>query len=295
LRERYGERVFKVSLRGGFTCPNRDGTLARGGCAFCSGTALEPVGYDPDHGIAEQLRTGMSYIEQRHGARRFVAYFHDYSATYADADRLRALYQPALEAPEVVALAVSTRPDCLPPEVVAVLRECAEHKDVWIELGLQLADDRVLASLNRGHDVAAFCAAVEVCHKHALPVCAHIILGLADASPEQELRTAALLNELGVWGVKLHAFHVLKNTKMEQRFQAGELRLLSLPEYVERVVDVVERLDPEVVIHRLTAEAPPRLTVAPSWTTNKMACYDAVLDGFVRRQTWQGRRYKDPR
>ncbi len=291
LRDRYGERVYKVSLRGGFTCPNRDGRVGIGGCTYCSGSALEPIGYAAGQTIEQQLEAGIDYIARRHRSRRFIAYFHDYSATYASIARLTACYRPAIEHPEVVALAVSTRPDCLSSEILELLGRLATLKQVWVELGLQLADDTALAALNRGHTVADFCAAVDACHTAGLPVCAHVILGLPGASRDQEHRTAALLAELGLWGVKLHAFHVISGTAMAARFQAGELSLLTRDQYVERLIDVVECLPAETVIHRLTGEAPPRFTIAPEWTINKLAVLDAVNAGFARRNTWQGRQY----
>jgi radical SAM protein (TIGR01212 family) len=294
LVERYGEKVYKVSLRGGFTCPNRDGTLSSNGCTFCSGIALEPVGYSPEQSLAEQLTSGMAYIRKRHGARRFIAYYHDYSATYAPVDRLAALYRPALVVPEVVALAVSTRPDCLPRQALDLLQEISSAKDLWIEIGLQLADDQMLQALNRGHTVDDFVKAVAACHDRQLPVCAHVILGLPGASVEDELATARLIADLGIWGVKLHAFHVIKGTEMAGRLAAGEVALLSREQHVDRVIGFIEQLPPETVIHRVTGEAPPRLTVAPDWTTNKLAVLDAVIAGFTLGQTWQGRLF-DPK
>jgi radical SAM protein (TIGR01212 family) len=290
LRERYGERVFKVSLHCGFSCPNRDGTVATGGCTYCSRLALEPVGFEPVQSVTQQLEAGMAYIRKRHGAERFIAYYQDSSATYADPKRLAILYQPGLEIPEVVALAVSTRPDCLPPDVLDLLQSLGRRKDLWVEIGLQIADDQTLRSLNRGHTVSSFEAAVQACHQRGLDVCAHVILGLPDASPAMELQTASLLAELGIWGVKIHAFHVIRGTEMGERFAARPIPLLSLEQYTSRVVDFVERLPPELVIHRVTGEAPPRLTIAPKWTTNKLAVFDAVLAAFKNRGTWQGRK-----
>ena len=289
LYERHGERVFKVSVHGDFNCPNRDGTTGWDGCAFCSKEAVDPLGYEPGRSVSDQLRAGMSYVHQRHGTRRFIAYYQDYSATYAPVERLAALYEPALRTEEVVGLAVSTRPDCLPAPVLALLGAVSSCKDLWVELGLQIAHDGLLASINRGHTVADFARAVAVCHAHGLPVCAHVIIGLPGASRRIERQTADLLAELGIWGVKLHAFHVLRGTVMAERHAAGELRLLEREEHADRVVEFLERMPPEVVVHRVTAESPRRCTVAPTWTVNKMRAYDAVLDAFSRGETWQGR------
>jgi radical SAM protein (TIGR01212 family) len=289
LIERFGERVYKVSLHGGFSCPNRDGSVGWGGCSFCSAPAWEPAGFDMSQTIATQLEEGMAYVAKRHRARRFIAYFQDYSATYRPAAQLARVYQPALDRPEVVGLALSTRPDCLGPDVLALLEDTGRQKPLWVELGLQIADDRALTALNRGHSVADFVAAVDDCHSRDIPVCAHVIVGLPGVSQECELDTARLLADLSVWGVKLHAFHVLRDTAMAGKYRRGGLRLLTLGEHVARVVAFLEQLPPTTVVHRVTAEAPRQLTLAPCWIANKMAAYDAVLAGFHERQTWQGR------
>lgn len=295
LRERHGQRVYKISLRGGFTCPNRDGRRGSGGCAFCAGEALEPVGYAVEQSLQEQLSRGIEYIRARHGAERFIAYFQDYTATYAPAERLEAVYRPALERDEVVGLAIGTRPDCLDDEVLALLTRLGEKKDLWIELGLQLADDALLQQMGRGHDLATFTRSVEMLHARGLAVCTHVIIGYPGASAEIEQRTARLLRELGVWGVKLHAFHVLQGTALAQALAAGALSLLTLEQHVVRVARFLEQLPAKTVVHRVTAEAPRRLTLAPTWTINKMQAFDAVLDGLVALDSWQGKALGAPR
>ncbi|MFH1130159.1 MAG: TIGR01212 family radical SAM protein [Pseudomonadota bacterium] len=292
LLERYGERVFKVSLRGGFTCPNRDGTVGTEGCTFCAGHTLEPVGYRKEMTIAEQLAHGIAYIRKRHKANRFIAYFQDYSATYAPVEKLAEIYAPVFEEPSIVAISVATRPDCLPPRVLDLLAEVANRIDLWVELGLQIANDDLLHSINRGHTVADFTCAVTECRKRKIPVCAQVILGLPGATIQDERNTARLLSQTGVWGVKAHAFHVLRNTKTQADYEAGRLRLLSQDEYAARVVDFVEHLPPDLVIHRLTGEAPRRFTVAPTWTINKMATFNTVVAALENRQTWQGRLFE---
>lgn len=289
LKARHGERVHKISLRGGFTCPNRDGTLGRGGCAFCAGDALEPVGYQAGRSVSEQLEQGMAYIRARHGSDKFIAYFQDYTATYGSPDRLAATWKPVLDFPEIVGLAVGTRPDCVGEPVLDLLARFARRMDLWVELGLQIANDDLLDRINRGHHVAAFTDAAARCAGRRLPVCAHVIIGLPGATPADERRTADLLAALGVWGVKLHAFHVIRGTPMARRHAAGQAPVLTQQAHVERVVDFLERLPPETVIHRVTGEAPRRLTVAPAWTVNKLRVYDAVVARLAARDTWQGR------
>lgn len=294
LQERYGERVHKISLRGGFTCPNRDGTLSRAGCTFCAGEALEPVGFHSEQTIAEQLAEGMAYIRARHAAKKFIAYFQDYSATYGPPDRLEATYAPVFDFPEIVGLAVGTRPDCLEEPVLDLLERLRVRLDLWVELGLQIANDALLDQLNRGHHVGEFTAAVTRCYSRGLPVCAHVIIGLPGATPEDERNTASLLGELGIWGVKLHAFHVIRDTPMARLHARGQAPVLEQAVYVDRVADFLERLPADTVIHRVTGEAPRRLTVAPAWTVNKLRVYDAVVARLAERDTWQGRLTGDP-
>jgi len=291
LQQRYGQRVYKVCINSGLGCPNRDGTAGIGGCSFCSASALEPVGFHPALTTKQQLEDGIAYVRQRHGAQRFIAYYQDDSSTYAEVSRLAALYQPALALNEVVALAVSTRPDCLAEPVIDLLQQVKCSKDLWVELGLQIADDRLLEQNNRGHTVGDFERAVARCHARGFDVCAHVIIGLPGATAESERRTAQLLADLNLWGVKLHAFHLLRNTQLAARHARQPLSLLSRDAYITRAVDFLERLPPQLVVHRVTGSAPRRLTIAPEWTINNMAVFDAVLAEFERRGTQQGCRW----
>jgi radical SAM protein (TIGR01212 family) len=291
LQKQYGERVYKVSIRAGFTCPNRDGKLARGGCSFCAGAALEPTGFERGQTIEQQLENGLSYLDRRHGAHKVIAYYQDYSATYADAQTLRSLYAAPLEHPRVVGMAVGTRPDCLAKETLDVLDEVAARKDLWVELGLQIADDALLDQMGRAHRVADFVNAVELLHRAGIRVCVHVMIGFPGSRPALEQKTADLLSKLSIWGVKLHAFHVLRGTRLAKQHAQTPLPLLTRDQHAERVVDFIERLPPETVVHRITGEAPRKLTIAPEWTINKMACFDQVLATFARRQTHQGRKH----
>lgn len=291
LKRRYGEKVYKVSLHAGFTCPNRDGAKARGGCTFCSIEALEPFGYQRRQTIGEQLGAGMEYIRERHGAHKFIAYYQDYTTTYGTAEALREIYRPPLEEESVVGLALATRPDCLGADVLDLLDEMHARKDLWIELGLQIADDSILDAVNRAHTVDDFVRATRALQSRGIPVCAHVIIGLPGATRDTEIRTARLLADLGVWGVKLHALHVMKNTPLADQYAAGDFEVMTLDEHVERVVDFIEHLPETTLIHRVTGEAPRRLTIAPDWTVNKLAVYNAVVNGFRDRDTRQGARH----
>ena len=296
LRRSFGAKVFKVSIRAGFTCPNRDGSLGRGGCTFCAGGALQPTGFAVGQSISEQLDRGIAYVRRRHGAKQVIAYYQDYSATYGPVEQLAPLYAPAFARKEVVGLAIGTRPDCLNPEVIKLLSELRTRLPLWIELGLQLADDGVLRSLGRGHGLACFVEAAAQLRAAQIPLCVHVIIGLPGVSQEAELHTAALLASLEIWGLKLHAFHVLEGSTMAEDFRRGTLgRLLNRDEHAARVAAFLAHTPAQTVIHRITAEAPPQLTLAPAWTINKMACFDAVVDHLEQVDSWQGKALGAPR
>lgn len=287
LKERYGERVFKVSIRAGFSCPNRKHTGR--GCTFCAGASLEPTGFEEGQTIQEQLQNGISYLDRRHQANKVIAYFQDYTATYDTTENLRKIYSDVLEEKKVVALAIGTRPDCLSESTLTLLSEISIKRDLWLELGLQIADDAYLEKLNRGHNVKQFIAGVKKAHAHGLKLCIHVIIGLPGVSHDTELKTIKLLNDLGVWGIKLHAFHLLHGSEMGEAYLKEPYPLLEKDEYIQRVVHLIENIPEDVIIHRITGEAPRRLTIAPEWTVNKMGVFDAVIHRCNELNTWQGK------
>jgi len=296
LRERFGERVYKVTLDIGSGCPNRDGTCGENGCSFCHPDALRPsTAKAPDtplKPISDQLEEGIEYIERRHGSRRVISYLQNGSNTYARAGDLRPLLREAVAHPLVVGLAVSTRPDCIEQAHAALLAELARESMVWVELGLQSAHDETLIRIGRGHGVADFERAHAMLSDAGVPVCAHVILGLPGESPDMMIETARFLNETGVWGVKIHNLHVLRGTRIEGEFREGKVHIPTLPEYAGWVVDFLEALSPKTVIHRFNSHSPRRLTVAPEWSINKLATLNAVHEELERRDTFQGKKFR---
>ncbi len=274
LKSRYGERVFKVNLKAGFDCPNRDGTLGRGGCIYCNDSSFQPLLYRPGQSLAVQLSEGVEYIARRHSCRRVIAYLQDRSATYAPVPELRRIYSEALRHPAVVGLVVGTRPDCLDDETVELLeglRASASRGGrglLWVELGLQSASDRSLRFINRCHDVRCFVDAVERLHAAGVAVCAHVILGLPGETMREFRRSVELLAELGVWGVKYHNLQVLHGTRLERMWEEGSFQLPSLEEYVEWLVELVRFMPARMVVHRICASSPERLIAAPMWSVN---------------------------
>lgn len=283
----------KVSLDGGFTCPNVDGTVAVGGCVFCDNRSFSPSRRVRRTEIVRQLDLGISKLRRRFDARKFLAYFQPGTNTYAPAERLRDLYEAALEHPQVVGLAVGTRPDCLPEEVLSLLEELARRTYVSLELGLQTMHDRSLAWMNRGHGHAAFVEAVERCRNRGFELGAHVILGIPGESPADMRATAREVARLGLDSVKLHNLYVVEGTPLAGWYRAGEVRLPTREEYVCAVVDFLELLPPECVIERTSGEAPPAYFIAPRWCLDKAGLRAAIEAELHARDSWQGKRHAE--
>ncbi|MFQ5586514.1 MAG: TIGR01212 family radical SAM protein [Thermodesulfobacteriota bacterium] len=288
LKERFGCRVYRVSLDAGLTCPNRDGTKGRGGCTFCNNSTLS---HPPDTGgreIGEQLTRGMEYLRRRRGADKFIAYLQPNSNTYAPIESLERFYREATGHPDVVALAISTRPDCLGEEVLDLLDGFSRTIFLWLELGLQSVKDATLLALNRGHTVADFEEALDSAVQRGIPVCAHVILGLPGESRGDMVSTARFIARHNVWGVKLHPLHIQRGTRLEELYRKGEVRVLDLDEYAERVVEFLEELPPQTVIHRLSGSTPKRFLVAPSWGADRFTPPAIIRKLLEKRDTSQG-------
>ncbi len=290
LKEKFGERVYKISLGASFTCPNRDGTKSRGGCLFCNPESNHP-GRSIETPIAEQLENGVKEVLRRHHATKFIAYLQHYSNTYGDAAKLRRVYSEAVSHKDVVGLAVSTRPDCLDDVALEALKEINKKTFLWVELGLQTSNDATLRFLERHHTSCEFVEAARKLREAGIMTCAHIILGLPHETRNDVFKTVALLNDEKIDGVKIHNLHVLKNTPLEKLYNDGAFQVLGLDEYAALVVDCLERFSPQMLIHRFNSHSPRALTVAPAWSVNKLATLNAVHAELARRDTFQGKLY----
>jgi radical SAM protein (TIGR01212 family) len=291
LRQRFGGRVFRVTVDGGFTCPNVDGTVAMGGCVYCDNRSFSPNRRLPRTSVQEQVGRGVAILQKRYRADRFLAYFQAATNTYAPVEKLRRLYDAALEHPQIVGLAIGTRPDCVPEPVLELVQGYARDRFVCLELGLQTIHDRSFDWMNRGHHFDCFVDAVARCQGRGLELCAHVILGLPGESRADMLATADALAALPVNGVKIHNLHVVRHTPLEDQYKAGQVRLFERAEYVEMVCDFLERLPPQMVIHRLSGDAPPDYLVAPAWCLDKPTLLRAIDAELARRESWQGRHW----
>jgi radical SAM protein (TIGR01212 family) len=293
LRRRFGGKVWRVTVDAGFTCPNVDGSVALGGCVYCDNRSFSPNRRLPHIAVRAQVERGVRILEKYYGADRFLVYFQAATNTYAPVEKLRRLYDEALDHPQIVGLVVGTRPDCVPDGVLDLIQEYARSRYVSLELGLQSIHERSLVWMNRGHGLDAFTNAVERSVGRGFEVASHIILGLPHESRDDMLATAQTLAALPVDAVKIHNLHVVRDTPMERMYHAGQVPMLERAEYVSLVCDFLERLPPSMVIQRLSGDAPPEYLVAPQWCLQKQALLDAVQQELHRRDSWQGRLY-DP-
>ncbi|MHB8707822.1 MAG: TIGR01212 family radical SAM protein [Desulfuromonadales bacterium] len=288
LKALFGVRVHKISVDAGFGCPNRDGARDLPGCLFCDPDGSGAVGIDRRLGVAEQLVHGQEVMTRKYRAEKFLAYFQPFSNTYAPPEQLRRLYDEALAVPDVVGLAVGTRPDCLDDAVCELLAGYHQRTYFWLELGLQSCHDRTLAFLRRGHDYACFLRSYQAAKAHGLRICVHLIIGLPGESRDDLLATVAELARLRVDGVKLHLLHVLEGTPLGELYREGRIEVLEQAEYVGLVVDVLERLPQETLIHRLTGDGPRVSLLAPLWSLNKWEVLNAIDAEMTRRGSMQG-------
>ena len=286
-RNLFGCNVHKLQIDAGFTCPNRDGHLASGGCIYCDGrgSKLRQLGALP--GVAAQIQSGKKYYTGK--ADKFIAYFQTFTNTYAPVDKLKLLYDEALNEQDVIGLAIGTRPDCLPDATIDLLSAYADQYHVWVELGLQSIHDRTLSFINRGHDAQQFYDAVKRLAGRGINICVHIIIGLPGETDDDIRQTARELSALPVNGIKIHSLLALAGTRLGEMYNKGELPMITRDKYVSLVCDVLEILPPQIVIQRLTADGYRDILLAPDWAKNKLDVLNSINRELARRNSRQGR------
>ena len=292
IRQRFGERIQKVIVDAGFTCPNRDGSKGYGGCIYCNNESFKPPYCQPQFSVKEQVTRGIEFLERRYGARKFIAYFQPYSNTYAPLARLRNLYQQALEHPRVIGLAIGTRSDCVDEDILNYLEELAQEYYITIEYGLESPYDRTLEWIHRGHDFRNWEQAVEQTAGRGIHICAHVILGFPIETREQMLETARIVSRYPIDYLKIHHLHIVKNTILEAMFRKKPFRLLEYREYIQLVVDFLERLRPDIKIQRLVGETHPRNLVAPNWGLRADVIQHHIEQELEKRDSWQGKLFQ---
>jgi radical SAM protein (TIGR01212 family) len=294
LRERFGCRVYKVSIDGGFTCPNRDGSLSAEGCTYCNNDSFRPKNASRLRPVSEQLREGMDYLRRRFGARKFIAYFPPFPNTYAPFDTLAPLYEAAMAHPDVVGVALGPRPDCIDEAKLAWLETLARTRFVTVEYGLQSVYDETLLRINRGHDFDCWRRAVAGTRGRGIWIGAHLILGFPWETREAVLAEADILSGEGVNFLKLHHLHVVRGTALAREYAARPFPLPSLGEYAELVADFLERLSPDIHIERLFGTAPERELFAPVWGVGRAGIQRSIERTLAYRGSRQGMRRASP-
>ncbi|WP_317854006.1 TIGR01212 family radical SAM protein [Chakrabartyella piscis] len=280
----FGKKAAKISLDGGFSCPNRDGTLSFGGCIFCSEEGSGDFAQDVTLSITDQIAEGKIQSQQKWKDTVYIAYFQAYTNTYAPVCQLRAKYEEAINQEDVVGISIATRPDCFSPEIYDLLEELNETSTLWVELGLQTAKEETALCINRQYKNEVFETAFWELHKRNIPVVVHVILGLPNETLEDMLQTIDYLNQLPIQGVKLHLMHVIRNTALARLYEAGDYRPLEMEEYLHILSSCVARLRPDIVIHRLTGDGKKEDLLAPLWSLRK----GDLLNSFHRKLKQEG-------
>ena len=279
LKERFGQKVYKISINGGFTCPNRDGTIGYGGCIFCSGYGSGDFAEEASLTVTEQIERGKKRVASKMHSdenNKYIAYFQAFTNTYAPVERLRALYTEAINHPDIVALSIGTRPDCLPEAVLDLLSEMNRIKPVWVELGLQTIHKKSADYIRRGYELPVYDRAVKELKCRGIEVITHVILGLPGETREDMLSTVDYVGKSGVSGIKLQLLHVIKDTDLEKDYNRGLFRCMTMDEYVELIYDCISILPDDVIIHRMTGDGARKTLVAPLWSTDKKRVLNAL-------------------
>ncbi len=289
LRQKYGHRVQRVSIDAGFTCPNVDGTITTGGCNFCDNRSFSPSRRVRRQGILDQIDDGISRLKRRYDCDHFTAYFQPATNTYAPVERLRPLYEAALSHPKVVGMAIGTRSDCVPDDVLELLEEMGRQTYLTVEYGMQTMHDRTLDWMNRGHHHDSFLEAVARSKDRGFEICAHVIFGFPGESHEDMLATIRELCRVGVNAVKLHNLYAVKQTPLGEQVENGEIQLITRNAYIQVLVDALELLPASTIVERISGDAPPKYFVGPAWCLDKPSIRLALDDELQRRDSWQGK------
>lgn len=293
LKQKFGGKIIKLAVDGGFTCPNRDGSKGFGGCIFCS-TKGSGDFIPKDASITKQMQKGVELIQNKwKNIVGYIAYFQSFSNTYAPIRELINKYDEALAFPGVVGLAIATRPDCIDEQIADLLFQYSQKTFLWVELGLQSAHKETMDALHLGYNYCDFVNALRILQAKNIPVCVHVICGLPGESIEKMKQTVNMLAKLNIWGIKFHMLHVIEGTVLGMRYENNPFRLFSLDEYAELIADLLELLPSSVIIHRLTGDGPKNVTLAPRWTFHKLKVLSEIDRVLKDRNSWQGKLFEN--
>lgn len=292
LKHTYGEKLYKLALNGGMTCPNRDGTLGDRGCIFCSAGGSGDFAGNPRESIRQQIEAGKKLIRKKTDAASYIAYFQAYTNTYAEVSYLENIFSEAVSCPEVKILSIATRPDCLDDEILTLLACLNQIKPVWVELGLQTIHEQSARFIRRGYSLSVFEDAVRKLRQIGVEVIVHTILYLPGETEAMMLETISYLNTLDIQGIKLQLLHVLRETDLAGYYEASPFFVPTMEEYIAFLGKCITQLRPDIVIHRLTGDGPKELLIAPRWTGHKRLVLNSMNQYFKEQDLWQGKNYK---
>ena len=295
LRSIFGCKVQKITIDAGFTCPNRDGKVGRGGCTYCNNQTFNPAYCHRHLPVREQMTEGISFFAHKYPTMRYLAYFQAYTNTYDSLDKLKEKYEEALEVDGCVGIVIGTRPDCMPEELLDYLQELSQRTFVLVEYGIESTDDTTLLRINRGHDYACAADAVKRTAARGIPVGAHIILGLPGEDRDALMHQASILSQLPITTLKLHQLQLIRGTRMAKEYEESpdDFSLFALDDYIETVIDYIERLRPDIVLERFASQSPKELLIAPDWGVKNHELVDKVKRRMRERSTYQGRLFSD--
>ena len=292
LKEKFGEKIFKVSLDGGFTCPNRDGTLSYKGCIFCSESGSGEFTGDRKNTITSQINEQIKFLGRGEN-KKYIAYFQNFTGTYGNIEHLRSVYEEANKHPSIVGIAIATRADCLSEEVLELLSEFNEKTHLWIEIGLQTINDKTAEIINRGYKTEIFTEKMKELNKRNIKVVTHVIIGLPNENKNDVFSTIDYINEQKTWGIKLHLLYILKNTGLFEYYKSNPFEIMKKEEYISLVTEIISRLDKKIVIHRLTGDAPWKDLYEPKWSTDKRGILNGINKLLKEKKIYQGKERRE--
>lgn len=292
LKERFGEKIYKLSLSCSNTCPNRDGKISYGGCIFCSSGGSGDFAGKYNLPIEKQIENAKGLVSVKTKNNKYIAYFQSFTSTYAPIENLRDVFYKVINRDDIVALSIATRPDCLDDDIITLLDDLNKIKPVWIELGLQTIHEKTAILINRGYNLKCFENAIEKLKFIKVEIIVHIIIGLPNETTDDLIETIRYLNNIGINGIKLQLLHILKNTKLYDMYINGECSVLKMSEYIDILIECIEELNPNIVIHRITGDGDKKILEAPLWSSNKKLVLNAISKRIKENNVYQGKKYK---